>query len=79
MSSTTEQSNTEAEQQGTHHYVLTLDLPGRIAGSWQGTVTPGSGDTRQDVFVMLREHISESSPEFARANVVFFSLEPNQL
>ncbi|MFD7977519.1 hypothetical protein [Streptomyces sp. NPDC059071] len=79
MSSTTEQNSIPAEQQGSHHYVLTLDLPGRAAVTWSGTVTPGAADTRHSLYLLLREHVSTSHPEMARANVVFFSLEPNRL
>ncbi|GGT62498.1 hypothetical protein [Streptomyces lateritius] len=80
MSSQTEQNTmATAQQHGSHHYVLTLDMPGRIAGTWHGTVTPGPTSTRNDMFLWLRERISSENPEFARANVVFFSLEPNRL
>ncbi|MGW6565085.1 hypothetical protein [Streptomyces sp. NPDC054975] len=80
MSSQTEQNTTPTVQQhGSHHYVLTLDMPGRIASTWHGTFTPGPTSTRNDVFLWLRERISAENPEFTRANVVFFSLEPNRL
>ncbi|MFJ8298716.1 hypothetical protein ACIQ9R_22890 [Streptomyces sp. NPDC094447] len=76
MSSTTAPT---AAPQGTHHYVLTLDLPGRMATTWTGTLTPGTTDTRHDIYALLRRHITAEIPEYARANVVFFALEPNQL
>lgn len=80
MSSQTEQNITPTGRQfGSHHYVLTLDMPGRVAGTWHGTFTPAASATRNDIFVWLRERISAENPEFARANVVFFSLEPNRL
>ncbi|MFJ8298668.1 hypothetical protein ACIQ9R_22640 [Streptomyces sp. NPDC094447] len=68
-----------AAPQGTHHYVLTLDLPGRMATTWTGTLTPGTTDTRHDIYAFLRRHITAELPEYGRANVVFFALEPNQL
>lgn len=80
MTTQTDQTTTPtAPAQGSHHYVLTLDIPGRIAGSWFGTITPVSGATRHDVLTNLMVQIRTANPEFARPNVVFFSLEPNQL
>ncbi|MFD3944073.1 hypothetical protein [Streptomyces sp. NPDC058579] len=79
MSSTNEQNPAPANEQGSHHYVLTLDLPGRASGTWTGTLTPGTANTRHDLYRQLREQISASQPEFDRANVGFFSLEPNRL
>ncbi|MFE6714874.1 hypothetical protein [Streptomyces sp. NPDC057695] len=75
MASTTQST----APQGTHHYVLTLDLPGRMATTWTGTLTPGTTDTRHDIYGLLRRHITAEIPEYSRANVVFFALEPNQL
>ena len=66
-------------EQATHHYVLTLDMPGRASGSWRGTLTPAPGTTRQAVLTQLLDQIHTDHPEFSRANIVFFSLEPNQL
>ncbi|MGS2588465.1 hypothetical protein [Streptomyces hebeiensis] len=78
MSSQTEQTAAPAvRRQGTHHYVLTLDLPGRVAGTWYGTYTPAPGATRHDVFMALQEQARRDNPELARANVVFFALERN--
>lgn len=65
--------------QGSHHWIMTLELPGRAMNTVSNTWTPGQGDTRQDVFETIRSAIVQQSPEMARANVVFFSLEPNQL
>ncbi|MGW1143834.1 hypothetical protein ACWD6I_01975 [Streptomyces sp. NPDC002454] len=65
--------------QGSHQYVLTLDLPGRAMSTWSGTLTPGSRDTRQDVYQWLRKQITDEHPHFATACVVVFSLEPNHL
>jgi hypothetical protein len=80
MSSTTEQTAAPAATgQGSHHYVLTLDIPGRISGSWFGTFTPSPTATRQDVLVHLLAQIRTDNPEFARANVAFFALESNRL
>ncbi|ANW18105.1 hypothetical protein [Streptomyces clavuligerus] len=66
-------------QQGSHHYVLTLDLPGQAMFTWDGTLTPGTRDTRYDVYVWLKRQIVAARPELADANVTFFALEPNSL
>ncbi|MCX5394203.1 hypothetical protein [Streptomyces sp. NBC_00094] len=67
------------EIQGTHHYVLTFDLPGEEVATWDGTVTPGTLDTRHDVYVFLRECAVAERPQFANASTVFFALERNTL
>lgn len=80
MTTQTEQTTAPAPAaQGTHHYVLTLDMPGRASGSWLGTTTPSPGTTRQAVLTHLLDQIRTDHPEFSRANILFFSLEPNQL
>jgi hypothetical protein len=78
MSQTTQTAQTETAQ-GTHHYVLTLEMPGRASGSWYGTVTPSPNATRHDVLTHLMGQIRSENPEFTRANVIFFSFEPNQI
>lgn len=65
--------------QGSHHWVLTLEMPGRGMTTQFGTWTPPAGATRFDAFGALRSHIVAQHPEMASANTVFFSLEPNQL
>ncbi|MGG2461735.1 hypothetical protein ACO0M4_18275 [Streptomyces sp. RGM 3693] len=67
------------KQQGSHHWVMTLELPGRAMNTLYGTLTPPQGATRRDVFMGLKAEIAEESPEMAHANVVFFSLERNAL
>jgi hypothetical protein len=66
-------------EQGTHHYVLTLEAPGRGSATAFGTWTPPAGSTRHDVFTAIKADMVAQSPEFARANVIFFSIEPNQI
>ncbi|MFE5770910.1 hypothetical protein ACFQ7O_21395 [Streptomyces sp. NPDC056485] len=70
---------TQATAQGSHAWVLTLELPGRGMTTQYGTWTPPVGATRHDVFTALRGHIVGQHPEMASANTIFFSLEPNQL
>ncbi|MGX2994528.1 hypothetical protein JNUCC64_09555 [Streptomyces sp. JNUCC 64] len=71
--------STNQPQQGSHQYVLTLDLPGRAMSTWTGTLTPGTNDTRHDVYRWLRDQITADNPTFTTGTVTFFSLEPNQL
>ncbi|MEU0667812.1 hypothetical protein ABZ508_16640 [Streptomyces lavendulocolor] len=80
MSSQTQQSTAPAATgQGSHHYVLTLELPGRMSSTWSGTITPAAGASRHDVFMALRNQIGDQHPGLSTGNVVFFSLEPNGL
>ncbi|GAA5615648.1 hypothetical protein CP981_17540 [Streptomyces platensis] len=76
----TSQNQTQtAQQQGTHQWVITLEKPGRVSGSWYGAYTPPAGATRHDVFTVLKSGIEAENPELAGATVIFFALEPNQL
>ncbi|MFE3215197.1 hypothetical protein [Streptomyces antimycoticus] len=71
-----------AQQQGSHHFVLTLQKPhggGSITATFANTFTPRPGDTRADLYEVLRKEITQANPELANANVMFFSLEPNGL
>lgn len=66
-------------QQGTYHWVMTVELPGRAMETLYGTYTPPAGTTRHDVFLAIKNDIARQSPEMTRANVVFFAFEPNHL
>ena len=79
MTSTTSTSATPAAAQGSHMWVLTLDLPGRTMATWYGTSTPAANATRYDAFLAIRSLLVADNPEMASANTVFFSLEPNRL
>ncbi|WP_314242296.1 hypothetical protein [Streptomyces sp. DSM 40907] len=79
MTSKTSTSATPTVAQGSHMWVLTLEIPGRGMTTQFGTSTPPADATRYDVLVALRGHIVAHNPEMASANTVFFSLEPNQL
>ncbi|MFE9802759.1 hypothetical protein ACFYP6_28450 [Streptomyces goshikiensis] len=79
---TTQNAQTPAAastSQGSHHWVLTLELPGRAAMTQSGTYTPPAGTTRYDAYQALRRYVAADHPEMSRANVMFFTLEPNQL
>ncbi|MET9510060.1 hypothetical protein ABZX62_16640 [Streptomyces flavidovirens] len=80
MSTQTEQTTIPAPApQGTHHWVMTLELPGRMAMTASGTFTPPAGWTRHDMYRAIKDDIARENPELATANVMFFALEPNQL
>ncbi|WP_053627392.1 hypothetical protein [Streptomyces sp. XY511] len=68
-----------AAPQGSHQWILTLELPGRAAATQYGTWNPVPGSTRHDVFVAIRQHVTGRFPELERATVAFFALESNQL
>ncbi|MEU6401053.1 hypothetical protein ABZ867_29265 [Streptomyces cinnamoneus] len=69
----------DAAPQGSHQWVLTLELPGRAAANEYGTWNPDPGASRHDVFVAVRQQVTRQFPELERAIVVFSSFEPNQL
>ncbi|GGR40841.1 hypothetical protein [Streptomyces netropsis] len=80
MTTQTEQSSIPAAQtQGSHHWIITLELPGRLTSSLYGTWTPPAGATRHDVFTAIKNHITSANPDLTGANTMFFALEPNQL
>ncbi|MFC8013292.1 hypothetical protein [Streptomyces cinereoruber] len=65
-----------------YHYILTLQLPTRTGvalQTWTSTadVPPGMG--RQAVYKDLLRQCTAGDPEWARANVLFWSLEPDDL
>ncbi len=65
--------------QGSHHYVLSLEKPGSISGSWNGTYTPPAGATRQECYTAIKAYIEAQNPAITGAVVIFFSFEPNAL
>ncbi|KAF0646314.1 MULTISPECIES: hypothetical protein [Streptomyces] len=66
-------------KQPTHHWIITLEVPGRASISRDGTCTLRPGDTRASVLQAIRNTITEEHPVFRSANVLFFSIAPNQL
>lgn len=65
--------------QYTHHYILTLEMPQYASFTVSGVMTPRPGATRDEVYTEIRRDATKDDPRMTRANVVFFSLEPNQL
>ncbi|MGW1669029.1 hypothetical protein [Streptomyces sp. NPDC002324] len=82
MSNSTETTAQAPAPQGTHQYLLTLQVPmggGLSTGCWTGTWTPPEGTTRHDVYQALRSDITSKNPEYRDASVLFFDVQPNQL
>ncbi|MFE3992967.1 hypothetical protein ACFXPW_14985 [Streptomyces goshikiensis] len=80
MSTSNTQTTAPAQAaQGSHFWVLTLELPGRAALTQGGAYTPPAGMTRNEAYLALRQHVTADHPEMARATTMFFALEPNQL
>ncbi|MEU8958828.1 hypothetical protein AB0C93_31590 [Streptomyces sp. NPDC048518] len=76
----TEQTTENAvPPQGSHHWIMTLDLPGRLSVTATNTCTPPHGWTRQDVYTAIRNEMARSNPDLVLANVTFFALESNQI
>ncbi|MDI3423633.1 hypothetical protein [Streptomyces luteolus] len=72
-------TGTAVQAQGSHCWVLTLELPGRMSTTSHGAFTPPSNWTRYDAFMAIKDEVARQNPELTNANVVFFSIEPNQL
>ena len=80
MSTQTEQSTPGTEPaQGSHHWIITLEIPGRMTGTYSGACTPAAGSTRFDVYQAIHSDVVRRHPELERSNVMFFALEPNRL
>ncbi|MFC8953716.1 hypothetical protein ACFT8P_13950 [Streptomyces sp. NPDC057101] len=81
MDTQTTQQNTVLPhpEQGTHTFVLTLDVIGRAAITSEGTITPRPGATRYDTYRDIKAQVIQAYPELTRGIVAFFSLEPNTL
>ncbi|MGK5627310.1 hypothetical protein [Streptomyces sp. URMC 123] len=75
-----EQTTTAASTpQGSHHWVMTVEIPGRVTFTEYGTWTPPAGATRHDAFMSIKKHMAVDHPELANANVMYFALERNEL
>jgi hypothetical protein len=68
-----------ARPQGSHFFLMTLEVPGYASFTTDGTFTPPAGATRQDVYTHLRDYVTEDKPDMRGANVTYFLLEPNHL
>ncbi|MFB6680265.1 hypothetical protein ACFCWG_49380 [Streptomyces sp. NPDC056390] len=68
-----------SQPQGTHFFVLTLNKPGELTVTQEGTCTPPPGATRQDMYRLLYDAVTTQDSNLSGASVGFFSLEPNRL
>ncbi|MGW7424455.1 hypothetical protein ACWGJB_31240 [Streptomyces sp. NPDC054813] len=71
-------ADNSAQTGGTHHWVITLEMPGRFSITQEGTVTPSPGSTRQDVYRFIYQSVTEQDATLRGASVGYFVLEPNQ-
>ncbi len=64
-------------EQGTHHWLLTLDG----IGSRSGTCTPDPGETRYDLYLRIRAAIldAEGLADTATPVTLDFDIQPNTL
>lgn len=64
-------------QQGTHHWLLTLDR----AGSRPGTCTPEPGETRYDLYLRIRAEVlnAEGPADGPTPVTLTFDVQPNTL
>lgn len=72
----------DTAEQATHHYVLTVQKPlpqGLAVHTIHGTCILAAGATRKDVYEQVRAEFDQTTPELMGGNVLFWSLEPNQL
>ncbi|MFI0374215.1 hypothetical protein ACH35V_40700 [Actinomadura sp. 1N219] len=67
------------------HFIITLLFPnhgGMAYATYSGVVSAGPGETRQDMYDQVWALVQDAhsdNPGIARANIVCFALEPNQL
>ncbi|MYS46063.1 hypothetical protein GTY23_33695 [Streptomyces sp. SID5998] len=76
---TTTDTGRAQQGQGTHHFVITLEKPGWLSVTQEGTFTPPPGSTRQDAYLSIYRAVTSQDPDLNGASVGFFLLEPNQL
>jgi hypothetical protein len=63
-------------------WVITLQKPtprGMAVNTQYGVIQPDPGATRRGLFEQVRREIDQQFPELSGANVMFWSLEPNEL
>ncbi|MEV5597595.1 hypothetical protein [Streptomyces sp. NPDC052496] len=64
---------------GTHFFILTVESPGYAMCTETGRFTPRPGCTREEAFNLIYAKVTRNRPDLARCNVVFFSLDRNDL
>jgi len=65
-------------EQGTHFWFMSIRAP-EGAMSFTGTVTPGPGETRLDLFGRIHDQIVSENPAVRDASVLAFDIQPNQI
>ncbi|MFF2080605.1 hypothetical protein ACFVXG_38305 [Kitasatospora sp. NPDC058162] len=79
---TAQQQAHAAQAQGSYHFILTLQLSlgnGFQVFTTEGTHTPPADWSRQDFYKAIRDSIVQQHPELARANTLFFDVQPNRI
>ncbi|MFJ3775017.1 hypothetical protein ACIPX0_25310 [Streptomyces sp. NPDC090075] len=79
QTATTADNDCAPQAQGTHHWILTLEKPGRFSLTQEGTFTPSPGSTRQDVYHSIYRSVTEQDANLRGASVGYFELASNQL
>ncbi|MGW3077877.1 hypothetical protein [Kitasatospora sp. NPDC001132] len=82
MSQTTTAQPQAPAAQGSYHFILTLQASlgsGFQVFTTEGTHTPAVGWTRADFYKAIRDAVVQQQPELARANTIFFDLQPNRI
>ena len=69
--------------QGTHHWIMTISwqttLGSERCGTWRSTITPEPGQTRADIYEIIRAGVINDGGCEMPPTVLFFALEPNTL
>lgn len=65
--------------QGTHFYLITLDVPGEESATLGGTLTPGSEDTELDIYELVKNAAADKYRMPRNSIVLFWVLKPNQI
>ncbi|OKI95076.1 hypothetical protein [Kitasatospora sp. CB01950] len=82
QTATAQSPSAAAQDQGTHHYVLTLQKPlpsgGFMVATSSGTCSP-IGMSRYDIYTWLVGEMVRQTPQLADASTLLFDLQPNQL
>uniref|UniRef100_UPI002F90E085 hypothetical protein n=1 Tax=Kitasatospora indigofera TaxID=67307 RepID=UPI002F90E085 len=67
---------------GAYHFILTLQSSlgsGFQVFTTEGTHTPPADWTRADFYKAIRDSVVQQHPDLARANTIFFDLQPNRI
>lgn len=83
QTTTAQQQVPAAQAQGSYHFILTLQSSVPSGGfrvfTTSGTHVPAPGWTRADFYKAIVDAVVQQNPELARANTLFFDLQPNRI